>query len=382
MREASRLGFNRSNLGGCVDPLPHRQGHDTNHQHPASVSRSAIGFRGLGWGVALHGPWRTSRGIRRLPARLRLSHGLYSVNPLALGVPVLVKSFTFALLLQVLMPAALLGNDGAAGVAQAPQIRQSAPVPPPTSAEPIPQPSMRPMKQVSLETLRAAVRAQEAPNTPSLTKAWEFYKKFQGSWKPKAPKPAPDDLATFDAFKTEQEKIPLPDWFVQLEEKEGKPVPISMSFDPSSPDFSKFRQNEETQHIKTLGIIYLTEHELDRKGAAEKGATTISILITRTYFDHELHALFARFLADAKVPAIAMQEAILGIYLNPAPTRQDLEFAAFVMLPAASKDGWGAVQTVLREAASKPEDAEVVIQKWGSKLQKGDLKFINVPGPK
>lgn len=269
-----------------------------------------------------------------------------------------------------------------AEVAQAPQTSPPVPVPPPASAAPKPQPSMRPLKQVSLETLRTAVRAQEAPYTTSLTKAWAFYKKFQGSWNPKAPKPAPGDLAAFDAFKAEQEKLPLPDWFIQLQKQAGKPVPVAMNFDPSSPDFSRFRQNEETQHIKTLGIIYLTEHELDRKGAADKGATTLSMLITRTYFDYELHALFARFLVDAMVTTNAMEEARLSIYFNPAPTRHDLEFAAFIILHGTGKEGWGPIQTILREAASKPEDAEAVIQEWGPKLQKGDLKFINLPGPK
>lgn len=270
-----------------------------------------------------------------------------------------------------------------AEVAQAPQTTPPAPVSSTGQETPKTQPSMRPMKQVSLETLRTATRAQEGPRSACLTKAWDFYKQFQGSWNPKAPKPSPSDLAAFDAFKAEQEKVPLPDWFVQLQKQAGKGVPVALNFDPSSPDFSKFRQNEETERIKTLGIIYLTEHELDRRGAADKGATILSTLIARTYFDHSLHALFARFLADAKVTTNAMQEARLGIYLNPAPTRQDLEFAAFIILSSVGvKDGWGPVQVILREAASKPEDAELVIQEWGPKLLKGDLKFLNLPGPK
>jgi hypothetical protein len=200
---------------------------------------------------------------------------------------------------------------------------------------------MRPFKQVSLEALRAAVRAQEAPNTTALSKAWEFYKKFQGTWKPKALKPSQSDLAAFDAFKAEEEKIPLPKWFFEIERQTLQAGRIVVDFDPSSPDLSKYKKNEETQHIKTLCIIYLTEHELDRKSAAVRGATTLSVLITRTYLDYELHVLLARFFADANLPAKAMQEARLGIYLNPAPTRHDLEFAGFVIISAAASCPFG-----------------------------------------
>lgn len=269
-----------------------------------------------------------------------------------------------------------------AEVAQAPQPPPTPQTPSTGEAAPAAKTSMRPLKQVSLETLRAAVRAQEGPHTAALIQAWAYYKKFQGSWRPDAKKPSPEDLAAFDAFKGELEKRPLPEWFEQARQQPGKGVSISLNFDPSSPGFSQFRQTEATESIKALALVYLTEHELDRKGAADKGATTLTVLISHTYFDHELHALFARFLVDAKVPTNAMEEARLSIYLNPAPTRHDLEFAAFVILHGAGKGGWGPLQAILREAASKPEDAEAVIQEWGPKVQKGDLKFINLPGPK
>jgi len=155
-----------------------------------------------------------------------------------------------------------------------------------------------------------------------------------------------------------------------------------LNFDPASPGFTPFRQTETTEQIKALALVYLTEHELDRKGAADKAATALTVLISRTYFDYELHALFARFLADARIPTEAMKEAHLSIYLNPAPTRADLEFATFIFLTAVGKDGWGPIQSILREAASKPEDAETVIQFWEPKIEKDQFKVSNLPGPK
>lgn len=240
--------------------------------------------------------------------------------------------------------------------------------------------SLRPFKEVSLEQLRAAVRAQEGPHSTPLVKAWEFYRKFQGSWQKGATKPSPDEIAAFDAFKAELEKLPLPEWFRQLRTQAGKTVYPDLVFDPKSPGFSVFRQTEETERIKALGIALLTEHELDRHGAAQNGAFTITCLMTRTVFDYELYAFYARFLADAKRPTQAMEAARMSLYLNPEPTRHDLNYTAFICLLSA-KDGWNLIQSMIREAAVHPEDAEAVIKEWDSKF-KGPVEVVTSPLPK
>ena len=242
--------------------------------------------------------------------------------------------------------------------------------------------SLNPFKPTSLSTLRTAVRAQEGPHTETLTKAWGFYKQFQGSWRKGAPKPSPEALEAFDAFKAGLKKDKLPAWFNKLMGQAGKPVTRTMIYDPADPAFAEFRQTEETERIKALGLVYLTEHELDRPGAADMGATTITTLMARTTLDYNLHALFARFLMDAKIPAWAMQEATMAIYLNPNPTRNDLEFTAFIFYSGAGKAGWNKVQKILREAADKPEDADAVIQSFGPKVQEGKMVTMNLPGPK
>jgi hypothetical protein len=260
-------------------------------------------------------------------------------------------------------------------IGQAQQIAQ--PVSHDAPKEVQPQVSLRPFKPLSLNVVRTAARAQEGPRTEPLQRAWMFYKKFQGSWKPGAAKPSPEDLASFDSLKTYLEKVKMPDWFLQIKAQAGKTIYPDLIFDPNAPGFSPFRQTEETERIKALAIVYLTEHELDRPAAANNGAVTISCLMARTPFDYELHALFARFLADAKRFEQAFEEARYGIYLNPQPNRQDLSFAAFIALMAA-KDGWDLIQAMLREAAINPEDSEAVIQEWGPRF-KGTVEMKNFP---
>ena len=239
--------------------------------------------------------------------------------------------------------------------------------------------SLRPFKPLPLDTLRKAVNAQEGPSSSDLEMAWKFYQNFRGSWQPGAPKPTPEELSAFDAFKDKLEKEGLPEWFLKLEENAGKSVARTMIFDPTNSGFSEFRQTEETERIKSLGIVYLAEHEIDRPGTAEKGAMIISTLMAKTTFDFELHALYARFLADAQMPVEAIKEARLAIYLNPNPTKEDLSFTVFIALIATGKEGWNLVQSMLREAAAKPEDAESVIHEWDRNLQKGEFKVGNVP---
>jgi hypothetical protein len=131
----------------------------------------------------------------------------------------------------------------------------------------------------------------------------------------------------------------LPEWFRQLRAQAGKTVYPDLVFDPKSPGFSVFRQTEETERIKALGIALLTEHELDRHGAAQNGAFTITCLMTRTVFDYELYAFYARFLADAKRPTQAMEAARMSLYLNPEPRGGHLSCKGEGLHPLQGTDG-------------------------------------------
>jgi len=234
-----------------------------------------------------------------------------------------------------------------------------------------------PISGVELEKLRAVGRAQVGPGTEVLQKAWSYYNKFKGSWQKGAPKPKPEDVAEFDAFKKELEKTKFPDWYKEILKKAGQPQAITPIYDPTNPGFSAFKQTEETERLKALGIAYLTDHELNRKGSADKGAQVISCLSARTTLDYDLHSLFGRFLLDAGIPPMAWHEVRMGLFLNPAPNKGDLAFVAFAGLIAA-RDQWGPIQEMLREVATRKEDAEAVIQEWGPRYQ-GQTKTVITP---
>ncbi len=138
--------------------------------------------------------------------------------------------------------------------------------------------------------------------------------------------------------------------------------------DVLDPRFAEIRETEETERLKALGIVHLAEHELDRAGAAHEGAEIISSLMLRTPLDFELHALYARFLLDAKRSKQALEEARYAIHLDPIPGRDALEFTAFVGLIAA-KDGWVLIQAMLREAARDQGEAEAVIKEYAPRFE-------------
>lgn len=239
--------------------------------------------------------------------------------------------------------------------------------------------SHSPFTPTPLVEVHKAVKAQYGPGTPSLAKAWSLYKKLQGSWMPKHPKPSQADIASLDALKAELEKLPLPSWFIELQKNAGKAVNVAPVFDTKSVEFSKFKQTEETERIKALGLIYMAEHDIDRPNTAQKAAVTLSTLMSRTFFDFDLHALYARFLIDAQVPKVALYEARMSIYLNPAPTLDDLRFASFIWFVAA-RDQWGELEAIIRETASTPSGAEIVIKEMNSKFKDQKNKTVFTPG--
>lgn len=237
-----------------------------------------------------------------------------------------------------------------------------------TSAQvPKPPVSLRPFKPTALAVTRTAAVAQIGPRSKPLEEAWALYRVFKGSWMKGAPRPKAEHLAALDCLKADLEKDGFPPWFFELRARAGKPYAVTPVLDVKAPRFAATRETGETERIKALGIVHLAEHELDRAGAAEEGAAIISALVARTPLDFELHALYARFLLDAKLPTQALEEARYAIYLDPNPGRGALEFTAFVGLVAA-KDGWVLIQAMLREAALNQDDAESVIKEYAPRF--------------
>lgn len=240
-------------------------------------------------------------------------------------------------------------------------------------------PSHSPFAPTPLVQVREAVLAQYGPGTPSLSKAWVLYKKLQGSWMPKHPRPDQADIASLDALKAELEKAPMPPWFIELEKNAGKAVNIHPVFDTKSTEFSKYKQTAETERIKALGLVYLAEHEIDRPDTAQKAAVMLSTLMGQTFFDFDLHALYARFLVDAQVPRVALYEARMSIYLNPAPTLDDLRFISFIWFIAA-RDQLGELKQIILETATTPSDAETIIKEIDLWFKDQNTKTVFTPG--
>jgi hypothetical protein len=189
---------------------------------------------------------------------------------------------------------------------------------------------------------------------------------FQGSWQPGRTKPSKEEIRAFDDFKNRIEPKDTPNWFAKLLEKREDFTKKPLALNTSSDRFTDFKQTEETELMKAVTLCYYAEHELDRKGSAEIAAGYTLTLLSKTTMDYELHALFARFLLDSNNFANAWKEARVGLYLNPSPSRRDLDFVAFVGLIAA-KSQWTEIQQMLREAASSSADADAVIQEWAAK---------------
>lgn len=220
---------------------------------------------------------------------------------------------------------------------------------------------LNPFPGVPRENLIKAGRAQSLKSTVTLEKAWSFYRQFQGSWSPTAPKPDPKDLAAFDAFAEQIKSAELPAW-ARNSEGGGQPGLRKMTLNTEDPAFKEVCQTPETQFVKALCLVHFTEHELDRPGAHAKAASLIFLLCERTPFDPETRLLFARAAVDAKDYEYAFYQARIGLYLIEDPTRNDLEFFTFVGAFAA-KDKWKDIQETLRFLAKDPQVAESVIAK-------------------
>jgi hypothetical protein len=212
----------------------------------------------------------------------------------------------------------------------------------------------------NLAQIRKITAAEGIPSSPDLKEAWRLYLELKGSWMPDAPKPAPAEIAKLDALKRKLEGIKKPDWYSRMQK--NHPTGQAQIADAvGDPIFKKQRDTPEFQALKALAIVYMTEIELDRSGAAQRAGESLSILSVTHAWDWDLSALLARLFVDSRQPEDAWHSAIMSIYLNPAPTLEDFKFFGFVGGVAAKKD-WPEIQVAIRQAAPDKSAADEAIK--------------------
>lgn len=221
--------------------------------------------------------------------------------------------------------------------------------------------ALNPFPGVSRAKLLEASRAQEAGPNDALDRAWSFYGEFLGSWIPNAPKPKESSIKAFDEFSASVKAQPLPSWIVNPSGDASTRI-RKVTLQIEDPGFKDLCQTTETQRVKTLCLVLMTEHELDRPGGGRTAAGDLYLLTERTPLDPDARLLFAKIALDAKDLELAWYNARLGIFLSPQPSRSDLEFFCFVGAIAA-RDQWESIQSVVRERAETPQIAADVIAK-------------------
>jgi hypothetical protein len=220
---------------------------------------------------------------------------------------------------------------------------------------------LNPFPGVSRKLLVKASKSQELASNETLDRAWAYYTKFRGAWMPKASKPDPQDIQQFEIFAAKQKAISLPAWIIKPSGNANERV-RKLVLNPEDPSFEAFKQTKETQAVKALCLVLMTEHELDRPNAAPKAAHYLHLLLDQTPFDPGARMLFAKMAVDAKDFNFAWYNVRIGIYLTPEPNKNDLEFMCFVG-SFAVKSQWGSIQSAIRELAPNPELAKQVIEK-------------------
>ncbi len=220
---------------------------------------------------------------------------------------------------------------------------------------------LNPFPGVSREMLIKASKSQDHKSSLNLDRAWAYYRKYLGAWMPKAPKPDPVEIQLFDAFATEQKALPLPSWVTSPSVGSGERV-RKLVLNSDDPSFIAFKQTEETQALKALCLVLMTEHELDRPNTASKAAKYLYLLLEQTPFDPSARMLFAKMAVDAKDFNFAWYNVRIGAYLTPELNSNDLEFMCFIG-GFAAKNQWSSIQSAIRKLAPSPEIAQQVIDK-------------------
>jgi hypothetical protein len=242
----------------------------------------------------------------------------------------------------------------------------------------VPSAKFYPFPGYDLETVRAKTKAESAPDTPDLAEAWRLYGELQGSWRPGAPKPDAEAVAAVDALAGKLEALPRPAWYAAAMDP-GHPVETGLADAVGDPVFEAQKATPEYQALKALALVYLTEHELDRKGAAENARRCLVALAVTHPWDWQVHGLYGRFLVDAQLGAPAWEEAKLSLFLDPDPQLNQLKAFAFIGA-IAEKSEWPEIQEAMRQACRDGRTADLAIGQ-SEDLYSGGAK-MNVVTPR
>lgn len=219
-----------------------------------------------------------------------------------------------------------------------------------------PSSDLYPFGTTDIKDLRRLVDAERIPDSPDLLEAWRLYREIQGSWRPGHAKPSKASVDQLDRLKAKLEALQQPAWLVGVL---ASPSTAKVELAKAVGDAIFARQKATPDYLaqKALAIVYLTEHELDRPQAANQAGRHLTALTVSHPWDWQLHGLYARLLADAKLPGPAWDAARQSLFLNPDPNVEDLKFFAFIgsITGRASRPK---VEAAIRQAANDPRTAE------------------------
>jgi hypothetical protein len=243
----------------------------------------------------------------------------------------------------------------------------------------VPSTKLYPFPGYDLEILRKKINAESIPNSKELTEAWRLYSKFRGAWAPETKKAEAQSLAQLDDLKATLEALPKPPWFSDIA---NPPQSTESQFADKIGDevFEKQKATPEYQAMKALAIVYLTEHELDRPGAAEKALRYFTVLSITHPWDWQIHGLYSRLLVDARQPEGAWATAKVCLFLTPDPNLDDLKSFAFIGSVAA-KSQWGEIQEAMKQAITDDRVAELAIVET-ERLFSAETKLVETPPKK
>ena len=213
-----------------------------------------------------------------------------------------------------------------------------------------------PFGTTNIKDLRRLVDAERIPDSPDLIEAWRLYRQIEGSWAPGHAKPSKSTVDQLDRLKAKLEALQKPAWLIGVL---ASPTTAKVELAKAIGDALFERQKATPEYLaqKALAIVYLTEHELDRPQAADQAGKHLTALTVSHPWDWQLHGLYARLLADAKLPGPAWDAARQSIFLNPDPDVEDLRFFAFI----GKVTGLGQrpkVEAAIRQAANDPKTAD------------------------
>lgn len=220
---------------------------------------------------------------------------------------------------------------------------------------------------------RSIAAKESRAEEPELLEAWSLYRSVQGCWMPDAPKPDRAKVRRLDSLTSDLKRESVSTWLKEFEAKGptfAAVIPVSID----DPAFAAQSAVREYQIQKALAICYMAEHELDVPDAANRAGNLLTALLATHPWDWEVHALYARLLADAQLPGIALKEAGYSLCLNPDPSQADIEY--FIFIAFTAKAELKSVTEAITEAVTDKQLQCQMIKKTEETFASGKRRFI------